>query len=77
MNTTDTSEMGYYVIQFFSEAYTLQDETTCNGKIISASELFFKAHDLSCMKENKNWYWEHKRLFQHELFYIDALMLWQ
>ena len=56
MNTTDTSTMGYYVIKFVSEAYTLQYENTCDGKISSADELFFKAKYLSCTQENTNWY---------------------
>ena len=36
MNTTETSTMGYYVIEFVSEAYNLQDDTTCDRQIISA-----------------------------------------
>ena len=36
INTTDTSTMGYYVIKFFSETCTLQEDTTFNGQIISA-----------------------------------------
>ena len=43
INKTDTSTMRYYVIKFVSEAYTLQEETTCNGKIISSGELVVKA----------------------------------
>ena len=60
MNTTDTPTMGYYVINFVSEAYTLQYYTKCDRQIISASELFFKAQYLSCMQEKTNWYWDHK-----------------
>ena len=43
INTTNTSTMGYYVIKFVSDAYTLQENTTCDRKIISAGELFVKA----------------------------------
>ena len=57
MNTTYTSTMGYYLIKFLSEAYTLQDDTKCNGQIISAGEIFVKAQYLSCMKENTNCHW--------------------
>ena len=39
INRTDTSKMGYYVIKFVSEAYTLQYETTFHGQIISSIEL--------------------------------------
>ena len=30
MKTTDTSTMGYYLVEFVSSAYTLQDETKCD-----------------------------------------------
>ena len=35
--------MGYYVIKFVSEAYSLQEENTCDRQIISAEELVVKA----------------------------------
>ena len=50
-NTTDTSTMGYYVITFVSEAYTLQEDTACNGQIISSGEIVFKAQYLSYIQE--------------------------
>ena len=43
INTTDTATNGFYVIMFTSEAYTLQDNTTIDGKFIAAGELVFKA----------------------------------
>ena len=60
MNTIDTSTMGYYDIKFVSEAYTLQDNTTCEGKIVSSGGLVFKAQYLICMQENTNFYWNQK-----------------
>ena len=36
INTTDTSTNGFYVIMFTSGAYTLQENTTIYGKIITA-----------------------------------------
>ena len=60
MKTTPTSTMVYYVIKFVSEAYTLQDVTTRDGKIISDNQLVVKAHYLSYIQENINWYWEQK-----------------
>ena len=36
INTTDTSTNGFYVIMFTSESYTLQDNTTNYGQIITA-----------------------------------------
>ena len=41
-NTTN----GFYVIQFISEAYMLQNNTTTDGKVISAGELVVKAQYL-------------------------------
>ena len=49
INTTDASTMGYYVIKFVLQSYTLHDYTTCNGKIISAGELIIKLQYLGCM----------------------------
>ena len=43
MNTTYTSSMGYYLIKFVSESYTLQDDTTWDGQLISAFVLAVKA----------------------------------
>ena len=50
--------MGYYVIKFISEAYTLQEETTCDRKLILAGELFFKAQYIIYIQDNTKWYWE-------------------
>ena len=33
INTTDMITMGYYSIEILSEAYTLQEDTTCDGQI--------------------------------------------
>ena len=46
INTADTTLHVYYVIEFISEAYTLQNNTTIDGKIISAGELVVKAQHL-------------------------------
>ena len=43
IHTDETTANGLYVIQFISEAYTLQNNTTIYGHVISAGELFFKA----------------------------------
>ena len=43
INTTYMLTMGLYVIKFVSEAYYLQDDTTCDRKISSSSELVSKA----------------------------------
>ena len=39
INTTYTTKNGCYVIMFTSEEYTLQDNTTIYGQIITAGEL--------------------------------------
>ena len=33
INTDDTTTNGFYVVQFVSEAYTLQNNTNIDGKI--------------------------------------------
>ena len=42
INTTDTSTNVFYVINFTSEAYTLQYNTTIDGKIITARNWLLK-----------------------------------
>ena len=59
INTAETSTDGYYVINFISEAYTLQNNATIDGKIITAGESFVKAKYLSSVQDITNWYWEH------------------
>ena len=56
INTDDTTTNGLCVIQFISESYTLQNNTTIDGKVISADELVVKAQYLFSMQENVNWY---------------------
>ena len=50
INTADTSTNGFYVIMFTSGAYTLQENTTIYGQIITDGELFVKAQYLCCMQ---------------------------
>ena len=57
INTTDTPTNGFYVIMFTSGAYTLQENTTIDGKIITAGELVVKAQYLCSMQIDTNWYW--------------------
>ena len=47
MNTTYTTTMGYYVVKFISEAHTLQEYTTCDGKINTSGELVVKVQYLN------------------------------
>ena len=58
INKDDTTTNGFYVIQFLSDAYTLQNNTTIDGQVISADELFVKEKYPCSMQENTNWYWK-------------------
>ena len=44
INTAGNTTNGLYVIQFISEAYTLQNSATIDVQVISAGELVFKAN---------------------------------
>ena len=46
INTADNKTNVFYVIQYISEAYMLQNDTTIDVQIIYAGELFFKAQYL-------------------------------
>ena len=43
--------MGYYVIKFFSEAYTLQEHTTCDRQLSTDGEIVVKAQYLRYTQE--------------------------
>ena len=58
INTYYTTDNVLYVIQFISEAYTLQNNTTIYGQVIPSGELVFKAKYLCSMQGNTNWYWK-------------------
>ena len=64
INTYENTSNGLYLIQFISEAYTLQKYITIDGQVISAGKLFFKAQCLCSMHENINWYWKQQPLQQ-------------
>ena len=64
INTDDTKANGFYVIQFLSEAYTLQNDTTIDGQATSAGGLVFKAQYIFSMQENTNLYWKQQPLQQ-------------
>ena len=64
INKDNTTTNGFYVTQFISEEYMLQDYTTIDGQVISSGELFFKSKYLCSVKENTNWYWKQQPLQQ-------------
>ena len=43
INTDDTTTNGFYVIQFISEEYTLQNNTKIDREVIYSGELVVKA----------------------------------
>ena len=57
IKTIDTSNNGFYVIMFTSGAHTLQENTTIDGQILIAGELFVNAKYLCSMQVDTNWYW--------------------
>ena len=57
INTTEKSTNGFYVIVFKSGAYILQENTTIDGKIITAGELVVKAQYIFSLQIDTIWYW--------------------
>ena len=57
ISKTDTATNYFYVIMFTSEAYKLQDNTTIDGKIITARELVVKAQYIFSMQLDTYRYW--------------------
>ena len=55
INTTGTKTNVFFVIMFASEAYTLQDNTAIEGKIITDGEFVVKAQYLCSMQVDTNW----------------------
>ena len=56
IHTTDTKTNYFCFIMFTLEVYTLQDNTTIDGKIITAGELVVKAQYIFSMKVDTYWY---------------------
>ena len=57
-----------------SEAYTLQDNTTIDGKIITSGEFIVKAQYLCYIQVDTNWYWN-KQPQQHVITVISRTIL--
>ena len=57
IKTTDITTNGFYVIMVTSEAYTLQNNTTIYGQIITSGELVVKTQYICSMQVDTNWYW--------------------
>ena len=74
INTYNTTTNGLYVIQFISDAYTLQSNTTIDGQFISAGELFVKAQHICSMQENTNWHRKQQKLQQTIIFLTRTIL---
>ena len=82
VNTYYTTINGLYDIPFLSEAYTLQNNTTIDGKVISAGKWVVKSQYLCYVQVNTNWYWKQQHYnilswFQHAQYFIHVFMLSQ
>ena len=56
INIADTTTMGYYVTNYLSEPYTLQDNKIVDKQVIKSGEFIVKAEYLSITKASTNWY---------------------
>ena len=56
INTTATTTNDFYVIMSTSGAYTLQENTIIDLKIIATGELVVKSQYLCYMQVDTNWY---------------------
>ena len=74
INIADTTTNGSYVINLISEAYTLQNNTTIDGDIISAGELVVKAQYLCSMQDDTNRYWKQQPL-QHNIIVLTCTII--
>ena len=64
INAEDPNTMGYYVIKYLSEPYTLKQYQTTYGKVSKAGELAVKEEYLSIMKAKTNSYWQQNGMKQ-------------
>ena len=68
INTTGKITNVFYVIRFTSETYTLQDNTTIDGNIITAGELVVKSQYIVYIQLDTNFYW-----YQHPKHHVIIL----
>ena len=60
IGTTDAREVGYYMVQFLSAPYTLQEKLIVDGKTLPVGEQVTDACYLESMKANTLWYFKPK-----------------
>ena len=56
INTDDPKTDGYYIVQFKSDPYTLQDTIDVDGQILEKGEVVCDARYFSPAMENSKWY---------------------
>ena len=52
-NSEDPTTLGYYVVKYVSDNFTLQEDITNDGKVSNPGELLVKAKYPIIMKEKK------------------------
>ena len=66
INITEITTNVFDVIMLTSETYTLHDNTTIDGKMITAGKLVSKAQYICSMQVDTNWYWnQHPKKLHH------------
>ena len=60
----DTSTNGFYIIVFKSGTYTLHENITIDGNIITDCELVVKAKYICSMQIDTNWYGNQRSLWR-------------
>ena len=64
INIDYTTTNGLHIIQFISEEYTVQNNTTIDGQVIFAGELVGREQYICYMQENSDCYWKQQPLQQ-------------
>ena len=65
INTIYITTMDYYVIKSLSEAYKLEEVTSCDRQIRTSGEIIVKAQYMNCMQDYTKLYWEKKKKQYH------------
>ena len=56
INESYPTTMVYYVLRYFSDVFTLQEDIKADWQVSNSGELVSGAEYLSIMKSKKNWY---------------------
>ena len=58
INAADTKKMGYYVVKYVYEPFTLHEDKNTDGKVSKEGEIMVRVEYLNMMKAKTNWYWQ-------------------